>query len=247
MLRAAGATVFSLFIVTGCGGTEAESFDAAGALDAAAGFGTSYSGRYNLGPVDWEETEWHNACAPYPGSIRTLEGPLLAGLQTAHMDGGRLCDACVAIQADNGKAVVARVVTYGDTGPNDIDLSPAACEILTGRTDCNIWPREMTWQLARCPENGGSMFLQFQTEANVWWTSFWVRNAAVPLARVEVQSANHASWTALSWGSDGTLTDAGGFGEGPFSIRITDVQGKSLTGTFPSFQAGALVAFPGQL
>ncbi len=71
----------------------------------------------------------------------------------------------------------------------------------------------MTWQLAECADTGPMMY-EFQTGSNQWWTSFWVRNARVPLAKVEVQSANHAAFIALDRVGDGTLTDASGFGEG---------------------------------
>src|SRR5690242_1479320 len=33
-------------------------------------FGDVHSGNYNLGPVDFAETQWHNACAPYPAQIQ---------------------------------------------------------------------------------------------------------------------------------------------------------------------------------
>jgi len=213
--------------------------------DGGAGLGTSYAGQYNLGPVDWQETQWHNACAPYPASVQAEEGTLLAGLNTQHIDGGRLCDACVRIQAANGKSVIARVVTYGITGPNDIDVSAEVCAALAGTADCNVFPRNMTWQLAECPMSGPIQY-EFQTQANVYWTSFWVRNERMPLSKVEVKSQNHTSWTALSWGTDGTLTDSSGFGSGPFSVRLTATDGQQITDTFPSFNAGDLLTSSGQ-
>ncbi len=209
------------------------------------GFGAAYSGQYNLGPVDWQESQWHNACAPYPASVQAEEGDLLAGLDTQHIDGGRLCDSCVYIQAANGKSVIARVITYGTTGPNDIDVSTGVCTALAGTPDCDVFPRNMTWQFAECPDSGPIQY-QFQTEASVWWTSFWVRNERMPLAKVEVKSQNHADWTALSWGTDGTLTDAGGFGAGPFSLRLTAADGQQVSDTFPSFDAGDLLTSSGQ-
>ncbi len=215
------------------------------APDASSAFGTSYSGQYNLGPVDWQESQWHNACAPYPASVQAEEGTLLAGLNTQHVDGGRLCDACVLIQAADGKSVIARVVTYGSTGPNDIDVSADVCTALVGAADCNVYPRNMTWQFAKCPESGPIEY-QFQTMASVWWTSFWVRNERMPLAKVEVKSQNHPSWTALSWGTDGTLTDSGGFGTGSFSVRLTSTDGQQVTDSFPAFSAGDLLTSSGQ-
>lgn len=207
-------------------------------VDPDSGFGETYAGTYHLGPVDWEESAWHNACAPYTSELQELEGDILAGLQTGKMDGSRLCDSCVIITAGE-TSIVARVVTYGDTGPNDIDLSPAACAALSGDAGCDVWPRDMSWQFAMCPDTGNIAY-QFQTEANEWWTSFWVRNSRLPITKVEVQSTNHPSFTELpiGGGGDGTITDGGGFGAGEFTLRVTSVDGQVITDTFPSFAPG---------
>lgn len=65
-----------------------------------------------------------------------------------------------------------------------------------------------------------------------------MRNARVPLAKVEVKSVNHASWTALQRAGDGTLTDGAGFGKGAFSIRSTGVDGQTVVEDFTWPAAG---------
>jgi expansin len=190
-------------------------------------FGKPYTGGlYHLGPVDYDETQWHNACAPgtkYSPAVRRVEGTLLAGLWGGIPDVAGYCDACILVTTAKGKSAVLRVVTYGVTTTNSIDVSPDAYALLNVGEN----PRDMTWQLAECPATGNVMY-EFQTGANEWWTSLWVRNARVPLAKVEVQSKNHPSWAPLSRGTDGTLTDASGFGNGPFSIRLTGIDGRVL-------------------
>jgi expansin (peptidoglycan-binding protein) len=99
----------------------------------------------------------------------------------------------------------------------------------------------MTWQLVECPATG-TLRYQYQTGANVDWTSMWVRNGRVPVSKVEVQSTKHSTFFALTRGSDGTLTDSGGFGSGSFTLRITGMDGQVVTDTFPQgFTPGALV------
>jgi expansin (peptidoglycan-binding protein) len=89
----------------------------------------------------------------------------------------------------------------------------------------------MTWQLARCPDTGAVMY-EFQTGSSEYWTSLWVRDARVPLTSVEVKSPSHASFAPLTRGSDGTLTDNAGFGKGPFTLRLTGIDGQTYTDTF---------------
>jgi expansin (peptidoglycan-binding protein) len=108
--------------------------------------------------------------------------------------------------------------------------------------DSGEYPRAMTWQLAKCPDTGPMMY-EFQTGSNPWWTSLWVRNARVPLTKIEVKSPNHAAWTELTRGSDGTLTDSSGFGMGSFSIRSTGIDGQQVVDTFAWPSAGIAGAF----
>lgn len=205
-------------------------------------YGQPYeNGQYNLGPVDYAETQFHNACAPttkYPASVQAVEGTLLAGLWDGIPNVAGYCDACIQVTTAKGKSALLRVVTYGQTSTNSIDVSPQAYSILND----GEYPRDMTWQFAECPDTG-PMLYEFQTCASQWWTSLWVRNARVPVAKVEVKSANHASYTELTRGSDGTLTDGGGFGMGTFSIRTTGVDGRQVVDTFQWPSAGLGGAF----
>lgn len=196
-----------------------------------AGLGKRYEGgEFHLGPVDWDETQWHNACAPgtkYAKTIRDLEGDLLAGLWNGIPDVASYCDACIAVTTARGKSATLRVVTYGDTSTNSIDVSPQAFALL----DSGESPRTMSWQFTTCPSSG-AIYYELQTGSSQWWTSLWVRNARVPLSKVEVKSANHGDYVELQRGSDGTLTDPGGFGEGPFTFRLTGIDGSQHTDSF---------------
>src|SRR5262245_22081393 len=90
-------------------------------------FGDMHSGTYNLGPVDFAETQWHNACAPYPARIQELTGPYLAGVDGSLGADGSLCDACALVTTRLGMKIMVRIVTYGvSRGPGDLDLSPEA-------------------------------------------------------------------------------------------------------------------------
>ena len=199
-------------------------------------YGSEYSGgEFHLGPVDWDESQWHNACAPgskYAPAIRKLEGTLLAGLWNGIPDVASYCDACIHVQTDRGKSATLRVVTYGDTTKNSLDVSPEAYALLNS----GEYPRAVRWSFAKCPDTGPVVY-EFQTGSSEWWTSFWVRNARVALRKVEVKSAKH-DYTSLARGGDGTLTDAGGFGKGPFSIRLTGVDGSTLVHDFSWPTAG---------
>jgi expansin len=206
-------------------------------------FGDAHRGVYHLGPVDFAESEWHNACAPETKYRKELwpsvglSGEYLAGVANAFNGGGSICDACILIETGMGKSVVARVVTYGvEAEDGDIDVSPNVYEAIHQ----GEFPRSQSWRLARCPEAGPLQY-EFQTEANVYWTSLWVRNPRVPLSKAEVKKSGSSSFVELVRGGDGTLTDASGFGEGAFSLRLTAVDGQVITDELPGFTPGALI------
>ena len=194
-------------------------------------YGTTYEGgQFHLGPVDWEETKFHNACAPgtkYAPAVRAMEGELLVGLWNGIPNVAGYCDACIKVTTAKGKTAVLRVVTYGDTTSNSIDVSPAAYTIL----DSGEFPRTMSWQFVKCPDTGKVVY-EFQTGSSEWWTSFWVRNARAPLSKVEIKSKNHGSFITADRGSDGTLTDPSGFGVGSFTVQLTGIDGSTYTDTF---------------
>jgi expansin (peptidoglycan-binding protein) len=136
-----------------------------------------------------------------------------------------------------GKSAVLRVVTYGvSNAPGDLDVSPSAYAALSS----GEYPRSMSWRFAKCPDTGALRY-EFQTAANPYWTSFWLRNPRVPLTKVEVKSAKHESFTSLRREIDGTLNDDSGFGEGAFTLRITGMDGQVLSETLPGFSAGQLL------
>jgi hypothetical protein len=209
----------------------------------AATLGEPHEGQYHLGPVDFAETEWHNACAPaggYRNALRAdvgLGGEYIAGVSNEFSQSGGICDACILIETETGHSIVARLVTYGvEQAPGDIDVSPSVYEAINE----DEYPRTMTWSFARCPDAGNIQY-EFQTEANIWWTSLWVRNPRVPIESVEVRKAGSDSFIELDRGTDGTLTDATGFGEGAFTLRITAIDGQVLEDDLDGFEPGALV------
>ena len=64
-------------------------------------------GQYHLGPVDFAETQWTNACSPYPASLLSvtgLGGEFLAGVSHTYSGAGSACDACIKITTATGRA-----------------------------------------------------------------------------------------------------------------------------------------------
>ncbi len=232
----------ALLLACGGGTTGGAGGSAPPATGTTATYGAAHAGRFWLGPVDFAETEWHNACAPaggYAPSLREatgLGGEYLAGLASEVAGAGATCDACILIEAANGRSIVARVVTYGaETGPNDIDVSRSVEDALA-----EGYPPDMTWRLARCPDTG-PLWYEFKSGSNPGWTALWVRNPRVPVSKGEVQIGGQGGFATLRRETDGSLVADAGFGAGAFTLRVTAVDGQVITQAFPSFTAGQVV------
>ena len=201
-------------------------------------FGNPHSGNMWLGPVDFAETKFHNACAPeggYPSGIRKQYGNYLMGLsdqvelQGLAAGSGGLCDACVELNA-NGKVLVAHAVTYGqETGPDDIDLSPEAREAL-GIGDNNYTG---TWQFVTCPTTDTMRYtFDGRQWSNIWFFRVWVRNARVPVIKLEYRLGSGA-WTVMDQQTDGAWQASGqDFSKG-FSLRATSLDDQTLEDAVP--------------
>ncbi len=244
-MRACFSAVFAsiplALVVAACGASADES-DTASTAHVAAAIGETHAGDYHLGPVAFSGADW-NSCAPYTPELEKSAGDLLAGVALGFNGDGSLCDACILITTAKGKSVTARLVTTGEMrGPNDVDLSQKAFDAIHQ----GEYPRSMTWQLVKCPATSEKVRYQFQKDANPYWTSLWVRSGRLPIRTVEVKSANHPQFVSLRRGDDGTLTDDAGFGEGPFTLRVTAYDGQVITDTFEAFSPGAVLTSKSQ-
>lgn len=200
-------------------------------------FGDPHSGNFWIGPVDFAETEWSNACAPsvkYPAGIQQLYGNYIMGLsnemvlQGLSAGSGQLCDVCAELTA-HGQTLVAHVVTYGDeTGPNDIDVSPEIDKALNGATD-----RKLTWRFVSCPTTAPIYYTFDGREwSNTWFFRVWIRNARVPVAKVEFRIGTKA-WAAADWQSDGAWQASSQDFSAGFSLRVTSLDGQTVEDSIP--------------
>lgn len=193
-----------------------------------------------LGPVDFAETQWHNACglddlSKYPTVIQTLYGNYLIGLDGDHVANVEShCDNCAQLTA-NGKTIIAHVITYGtENGTYAIDLSPEA-RMALGLSDSN-WTG--TWQFSSCPTNGAPVYYNFDARQwnpqNFWYMRIWVRNQRLAVDLLE-SKVGSGSWVAAAQQSDGAWqTQSGVDFSGGFQVRVTAVDGQRLVDTIPA-------------
>jgi len=192
------------------------------------------------GPVDFAESDYHNACgledgSLYPTVIQNLYGNYLIGLDGENIANVEShCDNCAQLTA-NGKTIIARIVTYGlENGVNAIDLSPQAQSAL-GLSSSN-WTG--TWQFCSCATGTTPLYYEFDSRQwnpqNFWYMRIWTRNQRLPVKLVETKIGS-AAWVAASQESDGAWqTQSGVDFSGGFQVRVTASDNQQLVDTVPA-------------
>ena len=213
-------------------------------LTAGAAVGADHAGQYHLGPVDFAETRVPQRLRALPAAIQGMTGQHDRRRERHHRDAG-LPLRRMHRSHDRSRSNRRAAGRHLRREQHDRAISISAPRPIRYLSE-GEYPRAMSWHLVAC-DNGEPLYFQFQTDASQWWTSLWVRNPSMAIESVEVRSANHPTFTALTLGTDGTYTDGDGFGAGPFTLRVTGVTGATFEMDFPGVTGGALIAATGNL
>ncbi|MBN2441645.1 MAG: hypothetical protein JXJ04_09865, partial [Spirochaetales bacterium] len=84
----------------------------------------------------------------------------------------------------------------------------------------------------------GNLTYAFKDGSSVWWSGIMIRNYPVPITSVEIKTPS-TNWKNLPRMDYNYWLDESGFGEGPYSLRITDVLGDVVEAhDIPSLTSG---------
>lgn len=191
--------------------------------------GSEYCG---VGPTRNGTATWYQLATPLVHcSYPTHSLPQYYGaMNDADYGTAEVCGACVEVSA-GGRSVVVQIVdecpfegneAWCWAGSNHIDLSQAAFQQLA---DLNVGVVDISWRYVPCEVNGNLQYA-FKDGSSIYWTGILIRNSAVPIVRVEVTNAS-GYWKSLSRTDYNYWLDESGFGEGPYSIRVTDANGST--------------------
>ena len=134
-----------------------------------------------------------------------------------------VCGACAHIKGPSGEVTVRIVDRCPECPEGDIDLSPQAFEKLA---DPSLGRVKIDWTYVPC-EVDGNIVYHFKEGSNQWWTAVQIRNARNAIATLEVQK--DGQWVKVNRLDYNYFVDEAGMGTGPYSFRVTDVNGAVLT------------------
>ncbi|MGE5315585.1 MAG: expansin EXLX1 family cellulose-binding protein [Acidobacteriota bacterium] len=157
---------------------------------------------------------------------------MVAAVNTADYLGAYLCGASIRVTGPKGSVVVRVVDRCGGCPEGDIDLSPQAFAKIG---DLPLGSVPVTWQIV-ASDISGPIRYHFQAESNQWWTAVQVRNHRYPIVRFEYKTAG-GMFKRVERVNYNYFVE--GMGPGPYTFRVTDVYGHTLTDSLIAHTPGA--------
>jgi expansin (peptidoglycan-binding protein) len=148
---------------------------------------------------------------------------MVAAMNEADYEGSLNCGAYIQVTGPKGAVTVKIVDRCPECQPGDVDLSPQAFAKIA---DLSAGRVPISWHLVSAPAGIGNIQLVVKDGSNPWWIGIQVRQHATIASSLEVQV--NGSWQALERQQYNYFLASSGLGNGPFTVRITDIYGQQL-------------------
>ena len=150
---------------------------------------------------------------------------MVTAMNADEYDNAAYCGAYLHVDGPQGAVTVRVVDLCPECQAGHLDLSREAfaqiADLYLGRVD-------ITWQLVS-PELDGPIAYHFKDGSNQWWTAVQIRNHRNPIAKFEYLDSG-GSWVAVPRTSYNYFVQTNpGMGPGPYTFRVTDWYGNTLT------------------
>jgi len=225
-----GAAADSAVDVSDTGGDEA-------VVDADDGL-PACEGEAHSGEATYYAADGTGNCS-FPASPDDL---MVAAMNTADYDTAAACGSCIRVVGPSGEVTVRIVDRCPGCAVGDVDLSPQAFDEIAARALGRV---EISWTAVPCEVSGPIVYF-FDSGSNQWWSSVQVRNHRHEIARFEFQD-DEGDWIEVERANHNFFIYSAGMGPGPYSFRVTDVFGGSVTDEGIPFEVGDEVAGAEQL
>jgi expansin (peptidoglycan-binding protein) len=135
------------------------------------------------------------------------------------------CGACAHLEGPSGEVTVRIVDQCPGCAAGDIDLSPDAFAKIA---DLSLGRVSIQWTYVPC-EVEGPIVYHFKEGSNQWWTAVQIRNAKYAIQKLEVQQSGQ--FVEVGRVDYNYFVADSGMGPGPYTFRVTDVNGAAIVDT----------------
>ena len=149
---------------------------------------------------------------------------LYVALGPSEYSQGAACGGYIDVKGPKGTVRVKVVDQCPECPAGHLDLSEAAFAKI-GVLNDGIIP--ITYQGVRDVAGLGPVQIRIKDGASQYWLAVLADNVGAPLKSMEVKTS--AGWSALHQTDYNYWLDDNGAGQGPFTLRLTDVYGRQAT------------------
>ncbi|NET04285.1 MAG: hypothetical protein F6K16_06050 [Symploca sp. SIO2B6] len=159
----------------------------------------------------------------------TPNNRMVAAMNAVQYNKSQACGAYVEVSGPKQEAgadpVVVRITDEcPECQPGDIDLSTEAFKLIANPVDGRV---PISWNLVN-PNLTSPIIYHFKEGSNPYWTAVQIRNHNTPIASVEFQKDN-GQWEAMERKPYNYFVEPTGVGSGPITLRVTDINGETIT------------------
>jgi expansin len=161
---------------------------------------------------------------------------MVAALSNADYHGSLSCGSFIRVSGPTGDISVRIVDKCPDCEPGRVDLSQEAFAMIA---DPFLGTVPIAWQFIEAPVTGNISY-RFHAASSQWWIAVQLLNHRHPVAKLEMLDS-FGTWVAFDRTDYNYFIYPSGMGLGPFTIRLTDIFGHSITDSSISFVPGGTV------
>lgn len=150
---------------------------------------------------------------------------MIGAMNATDYAGSAACGGCAHLDGPSGSVTIRIVDQCPECPQGNIDLSPDAFDRIAARALGRV---PISWQYVPCPVTGPVVY-RFKEGSNQWWTAIQVRNHRYRIAKFEYEK--DGAFVAVNRETYNYFVEPSGMGPGPYTFRITDINGDSLVDT----------------
>jgi len=162
---------------------------------------------------------------------------LFVALSPSEYDSAAACGGYLTVTGPNGSSVTVQVIDQcPECATGHIDLSePAFADLAPlGAGLINVH-----YQYLADPSLPGPVTMEVKQGSSQYWLALLADNTGNPLASVQVETAS-GGWVDLARANYNYWIAQSGAGSGPFTVRLTDTQGHTVTVQDVALDPGAV-------
>ncbi|NOK63431.1 MAG: hypothetical protein GFH27_549347n14 [Chloroflexi bacterium AL-W] len=154
----------------------------------------------------------------------TPDNLMVAALNETDYGNADVCGAYVEATGPQGVVIVRIVDRCPECQPGDIDFSGEAFARIANPVDGRV---PISWRIVS-PEIDGPIVYRFKEGSNPYWTAVQIRNHRNPIATFEYLDEN-GQFQTVPRERYNYFVATSGMGPGPYTFRVTDRYGHTLT------------------